>query len=85
MKKLLISLSLFLILCSCAKKQTPVSNDAENIEINKIAFLSDTHLQLNVQDDGISYINTLNVDILQCALDEINESDTDLLILCGDN
>ncbi|MGN1404827.1 MAG: metallophosphoesterase family protein, partial [Erysipelotrichaceae bacterium] len=43
------------------------------------------HLQLNVQDDGISYINTLNVDILQCALDEINESDTDLLILCGDN
>ena len=85
MKKLLISLCLLLTTVGCASKKEIVNTESETIEINKIAFLSDAHLQLNVQDDGISYINTLNVDILQCALDEINESDTDLLILCGDN
>lgn len=85
MKKLFISLCMLLTVCGCANKQEVNNTDTENIIIDKIAFISDTHLQLNVQDDGISYINTLNADILQCALDEINDSDTDLLILCGDN
>ena len=67
MKKLLISLCLVLAAAGCASKQETTNIDTENIEIKNIAFLSDAHLQLNVQDDGISYINTLNVDILQCA------------------
>ena len=85
MKKLFISLCMLLTVCGCASKQEVNNIYTENIIIDKIAFISDTHLQLNVQDDGISYINTLNADILQCALDEINDSDTDLLVLCGDN
>lgn len=85
MKKFLISLCLLLTVAGCANKREIVNTESETIEINKISFLSDAHLQLNVQDDGISYINTLNADILQCALDELNESDTDLIILCGDN
>ena len=85
MKKLFISLCMLLTVCGCASKQEVNNIDTENVIIDKIAFISDTHLQLNVRDDGISYINTLNADILQCALDEINDSDTDLLVLCGDN
>lgn len=61
------------------------SNKKIDKEIKKIAFVSDMHLQLNTVNDGLSYIDSLNSDLINLTLTELNYSDIDLLVLCGDN
>lgn len=61
------------------------SNKKIDKEIKKIAFVSDMHLQLNTVNDGLSYIDSLNSDLINLTLTELNYSDVDLLVLCGDN
>lgn len=72
------------LLCGCASVRDPSSKQSvvKDRCIERIAVMSDTHLQTGELSDGISYINSVNNEIIEAGLDQI---DADLLILCGDN
>ncbi|MGM9941068.1 MAG: metallophosphoesterase [Bulleidia sp.] len=72
------------LLCGCVSVSQTSSKQGvvKDRCIERIAVMSDTHLQTGELSDGISYINSVNNEIIEAGLDQI---DADLLILCGDN
>lgn len=86
MKKILFLILILIYLTSCS-----TSNKLENQgqlsekEIKKIAFISDTHLQIDNNSDGVSYINSINTELIKATLSDVENEGVDLLILCGDN
>lgn len=83
MKKILLYLIILLCLSSCMAKKD--INHSIDLDIKKIAFVSDMHLQIDDSSDGVSYLNSVNTQLIQASFADIKASGVDLVILCGDN